>query len=271
MPHLEWATALEKTGQPERAEEELAELVGNSPGYPNALLNLGTVQAQLGRLDEATSTLHLLIESDAEAPARAAAYYRLGTISEQVGDAAQAIEHYRSAADLDLTQTDVLLALGRSLGRERQFEEAAFYFQQATLVEPDNVGAHFGQALSLILAGDHRQARTELEKSHELHPESTPLTHLLARLLATAPEADVRDGEEALVLAERTMSQEPNLEHVETLAMALAESGRFAEAVELQNRVVAEAQRSGGGASQGMRDRLELYRSGEPCRAPWQD
>jgi len=271
LPHLEWATALERTGQPERTAEELAKLLELNPGYPQALLNLGTVRAQLGRLEEATEPLELLLSSDAAAPVLAEGHFRLAKISEQMGDDLQAIEHYRSALELDFTVLEATVALGQSLGRAGRFEEAAPYFHQATLLDPDDLGSHFGHALSLILAGRHSQARTELEKSHQLHPESIPLTHLLARLLATAPEAEVRDGDQALVLAQETFSQEPSLEHAETLAMAYAELGRFEEAVDLQDRVIAEAQRYGGAPFQEMLDRLELYRNGEPCRTPWQD
>ena len=73
-------------------------------------------------------------------------------------------------------------------------------------------------------------------------------------------------------MAEAVFQADSTLEHAETLAMALAEMGRFDEAIELQTRVVTESERRGQSAvaSRASR-RLESYQRGEPYRSPWKD
>ena len=56
----------------------------------------------------------------------------------------------------------------------------------------------------------------------------------------------------------------------ETMAMALAEIGRYAEAARWQRDAMAEARSSGRTVLlPRMADNLKLYERGRPCRAPW--
>jgi hypothetical protein len=58
----------------------------------------------------------------------------------------------------------------------------------------------------------------------------------------------------------------------ETMAMALAQQGQFAEAAEIQRGVIAAAERAG--LTQDVRrmtGNLRRYERGEPCRTPWSD
>ena len=124
------------------------------------------------------------------------------------------------------------------------------------------------------ILGDHQfqwavdqtfQARLRLELSQ--NPESPPAMNNLAVLLATAPDPALRNGAEAVQLAERasSLSGSRNPVMLTTLAAAYAEAGRFSEAV-------ASAQKAGELASifkddallARNRELLELYRAGQP-------
>ena len=97
-----------------------------------------------------------------------------------------------------------------------------------------------------------------------------PLNNL-AWLLATHPSAKVRDGAQAVSLAERAcgLTGHTNLALLSTLAAAYAEAGRFADAVTTQQKVCRLAvARSQGAQPQSSRQRLELYLSGQPYRSP---
>ena len=123
-----------------------------------------------------------------------------------------------------------------------------------------------------MLGGSHGEAVRVLEASVELHPDELPLVHLLARVLATAPEAEVRDGERALEIAQRVFATQQSIEHAETIAMALAETGRFADAVAWQRDLVTRARsRLAPGAVAELEARLAQYERGEPVRAPWRE
>ena len=75
------------------------------------------------------------------------------------------------------------------------------------------------------------------------------------------------------MLAERVMAAELTLDHAETLAMAFAEVGRFGEAVQLQRRVIQQAEggRPPGANRSRQLGRLARYERGEVVRAPWRD
>ena len=93
----------------------------------------------------------------------------------------------------------------------------------------------------------------------------------LARLLAAAPEATVRDGGRALALVEPVMKAAATLDAAETVAMALAEVGRFDEAAALQREAVAQAHRIGDArAAARLAAGIALYERRQPARTPWQ-
>jgi hypothetical protein len=74
-----------------------------------------------------------------------------------------------------------------------------------------------------------------------------------------------------MVMIETLLVESRRQEYAETLAMALAELGRFEEAIGWQQRVLVAGRQQGADESylQLLRRRLDAYKRGEPCRAPW--
>ena len=85
-------------------------------------------------------------------------------------------------------------------------------------------------------------------------------------LPATASDADLRDGREALELAQRAIrSGGENTIVLRTLAAAEAENGQFVEAIATCQRGEELAQKSGDrGMAESLRNCLELFQRGEP-------
>jgi hypothetical protein len=100
------------------------------------------------------------------------------------------------------------------------------------------------------------------------------LLHALARVMAAAPDAAARDGRQALSIAQRletAMGDKKTTQLGETLAMAYAEAGNFAEAVAVQRSVLNATARAGLNPDvRRMTSNLRLYESGQACRTPWQ-
>lgn len=268
--HLEWAVALGRSGRHAEAIRELEAVLAERPGEARALLHLGASLAETGRLEAAEQRFRQVLAGDAVPATRAQARWQLGVLAERRGDLAAAAEEYRAAVGLDDGLRDAHLALAHALGRSGRYAEAAAAFGEAVRLAPADERAHFGRAMSLLLAGEDREARRRLEEALAGMPRSLPLAHVLARLLATSSEPAVRDGERALEIAFSILESDPTLDHAETVAMALAEVGRFDEAVELQARAVAEARRRGDPGRLALAEEwLAAYRRGEPVRAPW--
>lgn len=160
--------------------------------------------------------------------------------------------------------------LANLLAELGRFDEAAEEFSLVVDANPEDQTAHLARAYTLLLAERYTEVLEALEESHAKFPANAALANALARLLATCPDDSIRNGERALALAEEIMQTEPGFEPAETLAMALAETGHLAEAVELQGRLVQRAIDTGQTQIVPILERrLRLYEAGQPVRAPW--
>ena len=116
--------------------------------------------------------------------------------------------------------------------------------------------------------GQWQEAHQLLEEGWRVMPESVELLHALARVLATADDPEVRNGERALDLAQRTLRAGTTPSRLETLAMASAEAGLFDEAVRLQRRVIQMMTWDGRlDALPRLEANLARYRAGQICCA----
>jgi hypothetical protein len=117
--------------------------------------------------------------------------------------------------------------------------------------------------------GRSREALQLLDEGWRATPESVELLHDLARLLATADDPEVRNGERALDLAKRTLRAGTTPSRLETLAMASAEEGLFEEAVRLQRQVIRMMTWDGNlDTLPRLEANLARYLAGQTCCAP---
>lgn len=263
--HVGWAKSLAALGERDRALAELAVVLEREPGNGEALTVRGIVEAQLGREVSAEASFR-----EGAAVGSAEAEVELGVLLERQGRRAEAEAAYRAAVDAEPQHAEAWERLAALLGRQGRFADAATAFERAVDGEPERADLRFGRAMALVLAGEEPAARTALEEAVAALPGDLSLRHLLARLLATASAAEVRDGSWALELAETVFREAPTVDHAETVAMALAELGRYGEAVALQEKAVAQLEAAWGpGQAAAARSRLEAYRRAEPVRSPW--
>lgn len=95
----------------------------------------------------------------------------------------------------------------------------------------------------------------------------------LAWLLATAPDAGDRDAARALSLARAAVAEQEDAQTLEALAAALAESGRFTEAVAEQQRALAllDDATQEEGADREMRGALEARLAAYRAERAWRE
>ena len=86
--------------------------------------------------------------------------------------------------------------------------------------------------------------------------------------MATSADEQIRNGKEALELAERALKTDPNSpSYLNVYAAALAENGRFADAVTVADRSLANARVRGEAAAiVQFEARLKVLASGMPIR-----
>lgn len=257
-------------GQHQGALEHLQRALELDPTLTDAHFDLAMAQHHLGRLDAAVEALDRVLGLDpgdrSARQRRAAFYHAQGRTSQAHSELLQLLVEDPQ----DSTSRLLLAPIEEALGN---VEESMGLFKAVSLAEPDRLQAHLG-VVRLTMGSEqfavtkehlqHALGRTSLSSSTRLS-----LQHLLARLLATCPDATVRDGASALALAQQVFQQAQSLTHGETVAMALAESARFAEAVQWQQQLLAQARQSAAPTPLLRRLEIELasYRRGEPIRA----
>jgi hypothetical protein len=124
--------------------------------------------------------------------------------------------------------------------------------------------------MSFIRLRRYKDARDALADGMKNHPDHAMFAHALARLLAAAPDDQVRDGRRALKLIDQLVKGQQTIELAETTAMALAESGRYQEAVRVQRDALAGAAGAGLPAvERRIAENLRIYENHMPCRVPF--
>jgi tetratricopeptide (TPR) repeat protein len=234
-----------------------------------ARIRLAVASLRLGKLDAARAHYRKALDLKLEASDEAQVRHHLGVIEDRSGSLERAIEEYRTALALDPSLAVARLDLASALHRFGQDQEAAELFRQVVAADPRNIRARRGEAEALASLGRWQEARQRLEEGWQAIPESGELLHALARLLASAGDPEVRDGERALDLAQRILRAGETPSRLETLAMASAETGLFVDAVRLQRRVIYMVTMEG---RTDLLPRLEAnlarYLSDQSCCAP---
>jgi len=161
------------------------------------------------------------------------------------------------------------MQLGLARVKQGNPDEAAAAFSSALRISPDDLEAHC--QLGAVLASQHRsrEAVQHYREALKLAPDSPEILNNLAWILAAGPNAQVRNGKDAVALAERacklTDYKRPVM--VGTLAAAYAEAGRFQDAVATAEKAGALAEQSNQPALAARnRELAALYRSGQPAR-----
>ncbi len=230
--HNNLGAALEGIGELQQALPHLEQAVHLIPSFADARYNLGSVLGKLGRIDDA---MVQLTECLRLRPREERAHYNLGYAYQLKNHYRDAIGHYRAALEIKPSYT-----LARS-----------------------NLG------VALAFTGMPSDAIMELRTALKHDPDHVASLNTLAWLLATCPNSALRNGPEAVKLAERVNQLTGGLNSgaLDTLATAYAEAGRYIEAAQTGEKAlkIAESEKQNTPAK-AIRDRVELYRQSKPFR-----
>jgi tetratricopeptide (TPR) repeat protein len=249
------------------AEPAFRAAVEADPTNADAIANLGISLANLGRLDEAQRRLS---ESLAINDNNAMAHLSLGVVLDRQGLDQAATKEYTAALSNDASNLQARVYLADAKMRMGRPEEAARLYRQAVEQSPNSSRMQMSLALATIRAGQFNEARKVLEAAHTAQPANPEIINTLARVLATAPAAAVRDGARALELAKSLFESTKNPEVGQTYAMALAETGNFDQAVVLQRETIIVFEHTGGERRKPFLQRnLALYERHKATREGW--
>jgi tetratricopeptide (TPR) repeat protein len=250
------------------AVRELQQAVAVAPNNGFTRLNLGTSLYMTGDPGGALEQYRAAVRLQ---PGLAKAHFAIGTVLETRRQDREAIEAFTAAVGADPGYVEAHFSLANALRRTGRVADSLAHYDAVLTRSPAVSQASFGYAMALVRLGRFREARDRLQRDARVFADQPGFAHALARVLATAPDDQVRDGARALtVVAPLVAGGQRSPALSETMAMALAEVGRFDEAVRWQREALDLARRAGRremiahlGAN------LQLYERRTPCRTPW--
>ena len=270
-----------------------------APALVLVLAGLTFQRARVFSTDE-----RLWVDTLAKNPASWNAHNNLACIRAEQHLMDEAIEHFETSLKIHPRNAKAHLNLGRALAMRRQFADADAHFEAALRIKPNDAEAHSTYGTSLADRGKKDEALGQLREAVRLQPD--PATRLqlagvlnatgqikeaaeqcrevlkvkpdsieassnLAWFLATAADASLRDGREAVRLAEQAcrLNGYKEAKMVSVLAVAYAEAGQFTNAIATAEKAVALAIDAGDEYMAGVNERFKkLFSAGKPYHEP---
>ncbi|MFZ2020957.1 MAG: hypothetical protein WCC31_03130 [Terracidiphilus sp.] len=185
------------------------------------------------------------------------------------GHTQQGFEHLRRSIQINPLWVENHAVLGKFLLDQGHPDEAIAELNKAIELKPRFPGAQETLASAYQALGDWHEALEHWQKAMSLDNNRVSAMAGAAWLLATAPDASVRNGQQAVTLAKNaiTMSSgdDPNL--LDVLAAAYAESGEFDRASsEIARAITAANAHNNKELAAAMQARQRLYLQRKPFR-----
>jgi tetratricopeptide (TPR) repeat protein len=240
------------------AELQWRAVLADRPGDATARRNLGVVLMESGQLEEAAAQLAQAVALD---PASAAAHCNLGIALMKQGKIGDALAEQHRALALDARYAPAYYNLGLLRELQGDTAEAVRQWEEALQIRPRYEEAHDRLAAALDSQGKVADALAHWREG------TNDLTSLRrqAWILATDPDAAIRNGEQAEALAVRAVEVSHGKDPAawDTLAAAYAQNGRFADAAQTAKRALTLAQPD---LAEAIRKRIQLYEMERPFR-----
>jgi tetratricopeptide (TPR) repeat protein len=236
-----------------------------NPGSFTAQNDYGVVLASQNKLSEAMEHFKAAIELR---PKNAPAHANLGRAYAIQRDYADAEKEFQIALSIKSNDAEIQQSYASVLAEQGKFDEAIQHLREAVRLEPSQqMRLQLGSLLHRV--GNVREAVEQYRAVLSRDANSIEALNNLAWILATSRDDSVRNGADAVRLAERAceLTQRKNPVMLGTLAAAYAEAGRFDDAVKTATDAANLADAMGNSQFAAMnRQLVNFYRAGKPFR-----
>lgn len=228
--HIFLGVALAKQKNVEEAMASYQAALKINPESAVAHNNLARLLHTQGRTEEAADHYGAALKFD---PDFAPAFNNLGVMLLQQGRPADGVEQLRRAVGLNPRDPEAQFNLALGLNQLGQWTEAVEWFARTVSVNSRDPNAHFEYARALARLGKTREAMSSYARALLLQPDFPAALDGLAWILATSPDAEIRNAPEAVRMAERAceLTAWKDATKQLTLAAASAEAGEFPAAI----------------------------------------
>lgn len=236
------------------------------PTWPPPQWALGVALLRQQRPDDALAAFEMWRGCQ---PDGLAARNEIGRVLAEHGYFERAAAQFEAVLDQQPGDTLALFNLATALVRLERYDAAAERYRVVVAQQPADRGALLGLAHALRRAGRTGEAVATLRDALRRFPDDDRLLSATAWVLATAAEAEIRNGTEAVRLAELAVQRagRGNLSALDSLAAAYAEAGQYDQAAATAREGLQKAQAAGQRERAAQFEaRLRLYETGRPYR-----
>lgn len=258
------AYALAQRGDNAEAEQHFRRALELAPNDPLVVRRFAAYLESQGRADEARDKLQTAI---AHNPDEAELHYLLGDLLFKQGDLGSAAEALTSALEQSPQHVRARFLLGEIRRQQGDMVAAREQWEQTIQSNPRFLDGYAGLAAIHLDQNETAEAERIFQAGLEHLPNAPTLLNGLAWIRATHPDAEHRNGQQAVQLAQRAceLTDHQHYGYLDTLAAAYAEMGNYREAVRVQRKVLQLLDQSNFGGDRGpYQERLQLYEVGRP-------
>jgi tetratricopeptide (TPR) repeat protein len=264
--HYNLGTSQLEKNDVEAALGEFRKALETKPDLWDAEYSIGNICLKSGRPEEAIPHYQKAISLNGR---DAEALYNLGVCFAQTGDFPEAMSAYQKALEIKTNYAAANNNLAALLARNGRLDEAIACFEKAVRDKPDYADARCNLAVLLSRTGRVPEAVVQWHKALETDPDNVSAMNKLAWTLATCPDDAVRNGDEALELAQKAArgagAQNPSI--LRTLAACYAETRHYDEATRIANQALEFARtETGSSLAANLEADIRLFEAGSPAR-----
>lgn len=263
--HFDRGYAAKSAGQNEAALAAFSKVIELDPTNKGGYFQRGLVHAEMGNHQKAIGDYTKVLELD---PKHAFSYHRRGEARVALDQRQEALSDFDACLRIQPTYWIALNSRGFLHFLLGDYDNSLKDFNAAIESWDENAGAFRGRAWVWEAKKEWGKAVADHEAAikHRLAEGTTMYHHTLIWLLATHPDATVRNGKRALELAEEAVELDDSWESQAHLAAALAEVGRFGEAITAQQKVLGHETLPNDNRSE-MEERLTTLKAKMPLRS----
>jgi tetratricopeptide (TPR) repeat protein len=233
--YLSLGTALRDKGDLDGAIAAYRAAIRLKKNYAAAHNNLGNALRVKGDVDEAITELRTAIALDPELAFDL--YGNLGLALAAKGDVDGAIAAHREAIRLKKGYPEAHCNLGLALAAKGDVDGAIAAFQEAVRLKQDYAEAHYNLGLGLSKKGQFAEAIAAYREAVKFDPKDAAHHGLLGVCLATSTDLRLRDTEQSLAFARKSVELAPvHPAAWQTLGVAHYANGSYQAAIEAISR-----------------------------------